>query len=447
MRVLPIFNKNINEDWISNKIRFIYDSNVNQRIKYPLVNLNQKFINVSWLNGFFLFFTKLYDYAFHNNVTAFCNNTIEINTLVGMKAFFNVLGTEIFSTDIRYFFNSDFIDNVVFTLLSNFENVKLILFVGINLRTEIPVLNSKLLKHNNIKFFNIGPLTSYSLIKIKNQGNSVYDIISVLKGKNSLNLLFFFKTYLNSVFLNLLKSSNIYFLFGQGFYNSTNNFFLFDYCKSFLQKFFFSSYVSNLFSAVGVINQLIVATVYVSKTLFASNSFIYLESIDDSLFINKINTSSGNFITYRGHFFDSTAKISNLIFPSLSFFEDKGMFYNFKGSAKSTKKVVHNEHNILSNFYQYLLNFYNFYFLNNFCSVKNIFSLLRFFDFLLIDFKHIPLSNIVYKSANYNASKIYDNTILSSIVFNFYKTDSYSRNSKNLHLASLDYLKLIGTYN
>lgn len=47
MRILPIYNKNINEDWITNKIRFVYDSNLFQRVNYPLLKLNESFINIS----------------------------------------------------------------------------------------------------------------------------------------------------------------------------------------------------------------------------------------------------------------------------------------------------------------------------------------------------------------------------------------------------------------
>ena len=57
-RILPIYNKLLNEDWITNKIRFVYDSNLNQRINYPLLNINNSYINLSWLNAFYIFFLK-----------------------------------------------------------------------------------------------------------------------------------------------------------------------------------------------------------------------------------------------------------------------------------------------------------------------------------------------------------------------------------------------------
>ncbi len=38
-RILPRINESLNEDWISNKARFIYDSFDLQRISFPLLNL------------------------------------------------------------------------------------------------------------------------------------------------------------------------------------------------------------------------------------------------------------------------------------------------------------------------------------------------------------------------------------------------------------------------
>src|SRR5690606_23912135 len=47
-RILPIYNKDINEDWITNKIRFYYDSNNIQRLLNPLLkNENGNYIIVS----------------------------------------------------------------------------------------------------------------------------------------------------------------------------------------------------------------------------------------------------------------------------------------------------------------------------------------------------------------------------------------------------------------
>ena len=446
MRILPIFNKNINEDWISNKIRFIYDSNVNQRIKYPLINLQNKFINLSWLNAFFLFFAKLYEYAIFSNVSSFYNNLIDVDNLICMKDFFDLIGGDIYIDDLKFFFNFDFVNNVVFDFLLSIENLKIILFVGLNLRTEIPVLNSKLLKYTNIKFFNIGFINSYSLLKIKNLGNNFVDLLKIFSGQNQFNYTLFFNTYLNSSFASHIKYNSVCFFFGRNFYNIVNSFFIFEFCKSFANKFFFNSFVLNLFNSVGIINSLLIGCNV--RLLTHLSGFLFLESVDDTMFLNRINNDHfETFVIYRGPFFESGAKMSNLIFPSTTFFEDKNSYFNYFGLLKNAKKVVHNEYGIVQNFYGYLANFYKFYFLNNFCYIKNIFSILKFFDFLQIDFKFVNINNQFVKNILLiNTVNYYESSLFSSNIFNFYKSDVYSKNSKNLHLASVDYLKLMNIY-
>lgn len=47
LRILPVSNSFINEDWITNKIRFFYDAINIQRLTTPLINRNCYFFRVS----------------------------------------------------------------------------------------------------------------------------------------------------------------------------------------------------------------------------------------------------------------------------------------------------------------------------------------------------------------------------------------------------------------
>jgi hypothetical protein len=364
-----------------------------------------------------------------------------------MKNFFNLIGNEICLNEDKYFFNFDFINDIIFDFLINFENLNYVLFLGLNLRLEIPVLNSKLLKHNNIKFFSIGLLNSYSNIKIKNSGNNLFSFIEILKGKNKFNLNILFKSFLNSVYTNYTKYSNICFFFGQSFYMLNNNFYLFKICQEFIKLNFVNSFCINLFNNIGVINYYLLGNKK-KQISFKNTQFIFLDSIDDYVFLNKFKNLKNNFFVYRGFFFENGARISNLIFPSLTFFEFNNIYYNYQGILRSTKKIIHNEFEIVNDFYIYLINFYKLYFFNNFCLIKNIFNILKFFKFLTIEFTLYNFNNTFYKKSIFLKKNIViENNIFSSIIFNFYKTDVYSRNSKNLHLASLDFLKHISVYN
>lgn len=138
MRILPIYNKYINEDWISNKVRFIYDSNLISRINYPLVKVNNSFINISWINAFNLFFINLFKY---NNKYVLLGGFSDYESIFSVKQFFNYLGSNVFFESNIDYFNSDFL-NDIYTLL-NLEEIKVILMISLNLRLEMPILIQK----------------------------------------------------------------------------------------------------------------------------------------------------------------------------------------------------------------------------------------------------------------------------------------------------------------
>jgi NADH dehydrogenase/NADH:ubiquinone oxidoreductase subunit G len=47
MRILPINNININEDWITNKVRYFYDLLYYQRLTYPFLVFESKLIRIT----------------------------------------------------------------------------------------------------------------------------------------------------------------------------------------------------------------------------------------------------------------------------------------------------------------------------------------------------------------------------------------------------------------
>lgn len=47
VRVLPLLNETLNEEWLTNKARFSYDALLVNRINYPKLNLYNKYIVIS----------------------------------------------------------------------------------------------------------------------------------------------------------------------------------------------------------------------------------------------------------------------------------------------------------------------------------------------------------------------------------------------------------------
>jgi hypothetical protein len=185
---------------------------------------------------------------------------------------------------------------------------------------------------------------------------------------------------------------------------------------------------------------------YIKKVVdFVKPGFFFLNSVDSFNSINKIS-SKNSFVVYRGSFFDEGAKKSDLVFPNLTFFEDNLKNKNYYGLNSFTRKVVSNSIFNNKEFF-YLLNIFKYqFFKNNVFTIINFKVLFKYFSKFFINFVCNSFTNKIVLFKNNSVKFLIENRLFNSLVINYYKTDVYSRNSKNISLASLEYLKTIITY-
>jgi len=448
MRILPIYNKNINEDWITNKIRFIYDSNLYQRIHYPVVKVDNVFVNISWINAFNLFFFNLLKFS-EKFVNVVVGGLSDYESIFNIKQFFNLLGNNIFFESNIKNFDSDFLSDI-YTLL-NLDDIKILLIISLNLRLEMPILNSKLLrKKDKISFYSLGNIGYFYSNSFKFLGNSVMDVVNFIYGKTLINKEIFniFSFDLNIFNTRLIKPIGLQILIGQSFYFIKNSFMLFNRIKSYVVNTNKMSSCNNLFSNVGILNYLNIN--YLKKFTFnySCSSLYFLNNVDNFNFLKFLNKKKDNFLVYRGSFFDEGAKCSDLVFPCSTFFEESLNYKNFSGLNLFTKQVISTPFYNNKEFFFLLNNLKWKFFKLNLFGIINFKVLFKYFKFLHLDFccKNFILNSSILK-LNYKNNKILiENKIFNSVIINYYKSDVYSRNSKNISLASLEYLKTIITY-
>jgi len=450
MRILPIYNKDINEDWITNKTRFIYDSNLYQRINYPLVKVNNVFINISWINAFNVFFVNLSKYL-HKTINIILGGFSDYESINNTKQFFNLLGSNIFFESNISYFNSDFLNDIYTSL--NLEETKILLTISLNLRLEMPILNSKLLrKKERILFFSIGNVGYFYSNCFKILGNSISDVVNFIYGKTFLNIQLYNESSFNiNIFNKYIKPSGLQILIGQSFYFVKNSYNLYLKLKNYIFKYFNFSWCNNLFSNVSILNYLNIN--HLKKFIFYNfSSFYFLNNVDNYYFLKNLdninNKDMENFVVYRGSFFDEGVKRSNLVFPSSTFFEENYNYKSFNGLNLFTRKVISNNFYNNKEFFFFLNNLKFKFFKSYLFSIINFKVLFKYFKFLYIDFNYKVYNNFNFYLNNILSYKfLIENKLLNSLIINYYKTDVYTRNSKNITLASLEYLKTIITYN
>jgi len=162
LRILPHTSNIINEEWITDRIRFAHDGLKNQRIRVPFVRLHNKSItkNIPQITQTInrLNFTKNGTY-----VDSYLGQSNDILTSIAVKDFRNNVGANppvslLTNSASNNDFRMRYLSN---TAYSNIELTDLCLLIGVNLRLEAPILNIKLRRaianNETLQIFVIGP--------------------------------------------------------------------------------------------------------------------------------------------------------------------------------------------------------------------------------------------------------------------------------------------------
>jgi NADH-quinone oxidoreductase subunit G len=147
LRVLPRINDDVNEEWISDKTRYVVDGLSRQRLDKPYIRENGKLRAASWAEALDAVATRL-QAAKPDRVGVIAGDLQDAESMKAALDLFRGLGAQ--STDCRqdgmalgagpresWLFNST---------VAGIEEADVVLLVGTNPRLEAPVLNARLRK-------------------------------------------------------------------------------------------------------------------------------------------------------------------------------------------------------------------------------------------------------------------------------------------------------------
>jgi hypothetical protein len=471
IRILPLLDESLNEEWITNKTRFSYDALLLNRISYPKIKYIKKFIVFSWdfLINYILKWMKIKNNLIYGILGPF----VDIITSISLKNFFNIVGID---SIILYFKFKWIYDFKFFFLLNNtLESLEILffyLFLGCDLRLENPLLNIRIKKNYNINKNSELFLFSYGLslnnmnYPIKNLGNSIFKFLNFLKGKTRIFSIFFFKSFSSFSYINLnIKLYNLPILLGGHTILSREDSisFLCSFINFFKKKFNWNTF-NLIINNLGILS--FNTVIYTNRNIIKKkiNGLIYSISNDlfASSFLNKFT-----FIIYQG-FIKGTSDLfskANVVIPSTAPYEMDNLFINLEGRYRFMKKHIKNfvviytdweiinllkiynkKKNILKFFFYYKFNFILKFFtkiINYFCNF--FFSLDDFFInfFFFYGYKKKYISELYNNDLQF--SNILDyyfkskflNTLFYRIINNYYSNDFFLRNSKVMSLTAI----------
>ncbi len=324
LRVTPRTNEFINEEWISDKVRFNYDGYYQQRIDIPYIKKNQKLSSSSWEESLKILKNKLKSLK----PLALVGEHVDLETGYAINKFMSNFGKDNVEcrTDNQAILEN--LDSYRFnTPLNEIENSDLIILLGTNPKIETPIINHKIFKayNNSSRIFNIGeniPLnyqTEYLGDKLSNLNNE--KLIKVLK-----------------------KSSNPLIIIGSAFLSKIKNIKTLKSIFSFADKYnvitkdknnlnFLNPYASR-------VGQLILGNT--TKNLCEPFSKLKKEKFEIVLSFGSEQIASEQFDNcfrvYFGHHGDEGAMKSDIILPTPLYTEKNGIFVNIEGRPQEAKK-------------------------------------------------------------------------------------------------------------
>ena len=160
MRILPRLNDDVNEEWISDKTRFIWDGLKTQRLDRPYVRHNGKLEEASWAEAFAAIAMKIKGTK-GERIAAIAGDLVAAEEMMALKDLWTELGSP--NIDCRqdgakiggqrssYIFN---------TTIAGIEQADAILIIGSDPRKEAPILNARIRKRfrmGGVKIGVIGP--------------------------------------------------------------------------------------------------------------------------------------------------------------------------------------------------------------------------------------------------------------------------------------------------
>lgn len=147
LRILPVINDDVNEEWISDKTRFVWDGLARQRLDQPFIRENGKLRAAGWDEALALAAEKLSGEA--ETIAAIAGDLCDAESMKALKDLMDNLGVK--NIDCRqdgsliggigarqsYLFN---------TTLNGVEQADAILLIGTNPRHEAPLVNTRIRK-------------------------------------------------------------------------------------------------------------------------------------------------------------------------------------------------------------------------------------------------------------------------------------------------------------
>ncbi|WP_455466893.1 NADH-quinone oxidoreductase subunit NuoG [Bartonella sp. B39] len=331
MRIMPRTNEDVNEEWISDKTRFIWDGLRTQRLDRPYIRKDEKFQPVSWTEAFAKI-KMVVSKTLPEKIGAIAGDLASVEEMYALKTLLLSLGSEIFDCRQRgmilspEFGRSSYIFNPT---IAGIEQADALLIVGSNPRYEAAVLNARILKRQRMGHFPI------ALIGEKVDLRYPYSYLG--EGTNALSAL----VCGEDAFFNVLKEAEKpLILIGEGALSGKEGLSvlknlakLADSIGALSEKWNGFGVLHNAASTVGGLDIGFTSKLGVANIL-KTCEVLFLLGADE---VDLANIKA--FTIYIGSHGDKGAHAADVILPASAYTEKSGLYVNTEGRVQMTNRA------------------------------------------------------------------------------------------------------------
>lgn len=336
VRILPSRNPEINESWISDKIRFFYDGLKRQRLHLPFVKEYKNLKKAKWDQALSRFSSllKVYSYEYGSSkIGVVVGSNLDSETYYSARNFASNFNFTFLGVDKACKVNKDNSANYKFqNQIQDLDESDFCLLVGTNPRFEASILNLRLrknLKRGSLQVAAIGGNFDPTY-NIDFYGLSSKILLDIAEGKHELCK-------------SLAKAENPVIYYGWKLFDRADSLALaglFQRIRFLFSEVFGKEISINALStdsnSVGAFE---LGLSSLKKDKMNQMKLIYAINIEKNNLLSEVEDSSQVYVLQTSHGSDESRK-ADFLFPSLTFSEKTGVYYNTEGRPQKTQKAL-----------------------------------------------------------------------------------------------------------
>ena len=314
MRIMPRNHDGINEEWISDKTRFVWDGLRRQRLDKPYVRENGKLRTATWVEALQKAKTEIID----RKVFGLVGDLVSVEATFALKQLVEGLGGSVECRLDQAKLPSDNRSAYVGTAsISDIDIAKTIYLVGSNPRDEAPILNARIRK---------AWLNGAEIKLVGEPSDLTYEYQHCGTGRKSL------KDLIKSE-AKLIGDQESIVILGQGAINDEDGLSVLATTMELVEKS--GSKFLILHTAASRVGALDIGAVANGdiKAEIANAEVIY------NLGADEIELPDSAFVIYQGSHGDRGAHRADIILPAAAYTEENGIFVNTEGRTQLSNRA------------------------------------------------------------------------------------------------------------